>query len=258
VVDLSIIIVTYNSDKFIRDCLNSIQNEKENLSSTEVIVVDNDSRDQTVNIIEKEFPWVYLIKNRKNIGLARANNQGIDISSGKYLLFLNPDTKILQGSLVKLINFMETTPDVGVVGIKLLYPDGTIQYSCREFPNIRVILFRRTILGKLFGKETLNKYLMSDWDHNEIKEVDWVLGAFLAIPRKVLNEVGCFDPTYKLYFEDIDLCYRVKKAGYKIYYYPDAEAIHYYQRESKNLFSIKALWHIQSAVIFFRKFGWKF
>lgn len=256
--DLSVIIINYNTKVLIKQCLASVYGNTKNLSF-EVIVVDNASYDGSVRMIRQKFPKTILVANKENKGFAKGNNQGIKLSKGKYVLILNPDTIILDNALEKMVRFIDSQSEVGVVGAKLLYPDGTIQFSCRHFYNLRTILLRRSILGKIFRNSHLLRYhLMSDWNHDEIREVDWVFAASLMIRRKILNQVGYFDERYKMYFEDVDLCYRVKKAGYKIYYYPEAIIIHYHRRESAQKFSKKTVWHIQSAIRFFNKYGWKF
>jgi len=255
--DASIIIVSYNSASFLEKCIESIINFQ-NYLDIEVIVVDNASTDGSVELIKSNFTIVKLIRNDQNFGFAKGNNIGISAAKGEYVLFLNPDTILCQDTLSKMVNFMKNTPDAGALGPKLIYPNGSLQLSCRHFYNLRTIFLRRTILGKIFPNSRLLRYhLMSDWDHNTTQEVDWVLGACLMVPRKVFEKVGYFDERYKMYFEDVDLCYRIKKAGYKVYYYPEATVIHNHQRESTKKFSMKTIWHIQSAIRFFNKFGWK-
>jgi len=255
--DASIIIVSYNSASFLEKCIESIINSQ-NYLDIEVIVVDNASTDGSVELIKSNFTIVKLIRNDLNFGFAKGNNIGISAAKGEYVLFLNPDTILCQDTLSKMVNFMKNTPDAGALGPKLIYPNSSLQLSCRHFYNLRTIFLRRTILGKIFPNSRLLRYhLMSDWDHNTTQEVDWVLGACLMVPRKVLEKVGYFDEKYKMYFEDVDLCYRIKKAGYKVYYYPGATVIHHHQRESAKKFSMKTIWHIQSAIRFFNKFGWK-
>lgn len=257
-IDLSIVIVTYNSSIFIKECIGSLLNQSD-LLKKEIIVIDNASSDDTAKIIKFNFPAVNLLQNYRNLGFAKANNHGAKVSQGKYILFLNPDTIIQNATLEKMIQFMEINSDAGIIGPKLLYPDGSLQFSCRQFYTVRAILMRRTFLGKLFpNSKSLKNHLMSDWNHNTIKDVDWVLGACLMIRRDILEKAGYFDEKYKIYFEDVDLCYRVKKLGYKVYYFPEATAIHYHQRESAKKLSMKTIWHILSAIRFFNKFGWKF
>ncbi len=257
--NLSIIIVSYNTKDLLLQCLKSIYKENIIKSIFEVIVVDNNSSDATCGMIKQEFPRVRLVENADNKGFTKANNQGIRISRGNYILFLNPDTVVKNNVFDKMVEFMGLHPEAGIVGPKLLYPNGSLQLSCRRFYTLRAILMRRTFLGKIFPySKSLKNHLMTDWDHNEIHEVDWLLGACLMIRRELINQIGLLDEKYKMYFEDVDLCYRVKKAGYKIYYYSDADVIHYHRRESAQRFSKKTIWHIQSAIRFFDKHGWKF
>jgi len=256
--DLSIIIVNYNSSGFLKNCLESLLNSKDAVEK-EIIVIDNASSNGSINFVKSSFPSVKLIENKKNYGFAKANNIGAMAARSEFMLFLNPDTVIQKYALEKMVNFMEQNAGAGAVGPKLLYPDGSLQCSCRNFYNLRTILLRRTVLGKVFPHSRLLQYhLMSDWNHNQIQEVDWVLTACLMIRREVLEKTGYFDEKYKMYFEDVDLCYRVRKAGYKVFYYPDAVVVHHHQRESAKKFSKKTIWHIQSAIRFFNKYGWKF
>ncbi|MFH1369561.1 MAG: glycosyltransferase family 2 protein [Elusimicrobiota bacterium] len=252
--ELSIIIVCYNSLGHLKRCFDSIINSHDNLSK-EVVVVDNGSSDGSAEFVKSSFPQFKLIENGKNMGFACANNIGIKNSRGKYLLILNPDTEIAADSLEKLVEFLKNTGDAGAVGPKLLYPDGSLQLSCRSFYTVRTILFRR-ILTHLNPKLERD-HLMLDWDHNSVKEVDWVLAACLLTTREVMEKAGYFDEKYRLYFEDVDFCYRIKQLGYKTYYFPFSTVTHHHQRESAKGFSNKTLWHLQSMVRFFNKHGWK-
>jgi len=255
--DISIVIVSYNSAFFLRNCLSSLREASPGLNK-EVIVVDNASSDDSQEIIQREFPEVILIANKENVGFARANNIGWKYSHGRYVLFLNPDTVLKAAALQRMFSFMESHPEAGALGPRLVYPDGSLQFSCRRFYNVRTIIFRRTFLGKIFpDSRTLKSHLMADWAHDSVQVVDWVLAAAFFVRREILEKIGGFDEKYKLYFEDVDLCCRIKNYGYKIYYYPEAEIVHHHQRESAQKFSRKTLWHILSAVRFFNKFGWK-
>ncbi len=255
--DLSIVIVSYNSSSFLRSCIKSVSNTEDSLNK-EIIVVDNTSRDDSVRLVKLNFPSVRLIENNKNVGFAKANNIGIKLARGRCTLFLNPDIVVRQNALDKMINFLKANKNIGIIGPKLLYPNGNLQLSCRSFYNIRTIILRRTFLAKLFPNSKLLKHhLMLEYSHDKIQEVDWVFAACLMVRREVLNEVGYFDEGYRMYFEDVDLCYRMKKAGYKVCYYPEAVVTHHHRRDSAQRFSKKTIWHIQSAIRFFNKYGWK-
>ncbi len=256
--DLSIVIVNYNTKELLMQCIESIYAAKGDLGC-EIIVVDNNSNDGSVRLIKENFPFVKLFTNRENIGFSKANNQGFRVAQAELIMFLNPDTVVRNGALERIIDFMKMHQNVGILAPKLIYPDGSLQLSCRSFYNIRTILLRRTLLGRIFhGSELLKKHVMSESSHEEIQEIDWALGACLVVPSHVFKKVGGFDEGYKMYFEDVDLCYRVKKAGYKECYFPQAVVVHHHQRESAGGFSQKTLWHIQSGIRFFNKHGWQF
>jgi hypothetical protein len=229
---VSIILVNYNSVGFIISCLRSIQQCLQGFAH-EVIVVDNHSQDNSWHLLRKEFPDLILIGNPSNFGFGRAVNQGFRMASGKYILVLNPDIILLPGSVEKAIHFLEEHPGVSLLLPKLLNPDGTLQFSCRTFPNFSAFLYRRTPLGKLFpNHKVIREHLMLDWEHDEIREVDWGMGACMFLRREDLKDEKIFDERFFLYFEDIDLCYRLKGEGRKIIYYPEATMLHYHVRES--------------------------
>jgi len=256
--ELSIIIVSYNSERYIKNCMESILAYKINYNH-EIIIVDNNSSDSTRRIALSYIPKVTLIKNLKNIGFAGAINIGIRASKGKFLLILNPDIVLKEDTINKLLQFAHSEETFGVIAPKLLNPDGSLQESCRAFYSLKTIILRRTILGKIFpNTDTLKKHLMNDWDHNSTKDVDWVLGACFLLKREIIeHNVGYFDEDYKLYFEDVDICYRMKTAGYKVCYYPTATCIHNHRRESAKGFNRKTYWHIRSGIHFFNKHGWQ-
>ncbi|MBN1383331.1 MAG: glycosyltransferase family 2 protein [Elusimicrobia bacterium] len=255
---LTIIVVSYNSSKYLKNCLESVISLKDNIEK-EIIVVDNASSDGSAELVRTFYPSVKLIENKKNHGFAKANNIGIMAAKNNFIMFLNPDIIVHGNTISKMTDFLKNTADAGIVGPKLLNPDGSLQLSCRTFYTLRTVLLRRTFLGRIhLFNESLRQHLMSDWDHNSIREVNWMLAACLLSRREILKKVGYFDERYRLYFEDVDLCRRIKDAGYKVYYYPEVTVVHHHQRESAKIFSKKAVWHIQSAIRFFNKFGWKF
>lgn len=252
--DLSIIIVSYNSLRHLERCLRSAAGLKDNLTK-EIILVDNGSSDGSAEYVKRNWPEVIVIENGSNMGYAGANNAGIRRSSGKYLMFLNPDTELSSDTAEKLAAYFEKTGDAGIVAPKLLYPDGALQYSCRTFYSLRTVFFRRFLRKLNSGLE--RKHLMLDWDHNSPASVDWVLAACIFTKRELMDKIGQFDEKYRLYFEDVDLCYRFAQNGYRTYYYPLTTVVHHHQRDSAKRISRTTLWHVQSMVRFFRKFGWK-
>lgn len=203
---LSIIIVNWNTEDLLRSCLESIYNETKNITY-EIFVIDNASSDSSLEFITNQFPQVKLIRNNINSGYAKACNQGIKISKGKYILLLNPDTVILNNALEKLISFADKTPSAGIFGPKLINKDGSLQLSCRIFP-------------KVFFKSYMLKI------ENAIANVDWLVGACLLIRREVINDVGYIDEDFFMYGEDMDFCYRAKKRGWNCLFYPLSEVLH--------------------------------
>ena len=229
---VSIVIVTYNSARVIGACLDALAADCAS-GLAEVIVVDNASPDDSVRVVRKGYPWATLVAGRENLGYSKGVNLGMQRARGRFLLVLNPDTVVRRGALRRLIDFVEKTPDAGIVGPKLVFHDGTVQLSCRRFYTIRVLLLRRTPLGKLFKNAgAVREHLMLDFDHDSTREVDWVLGAAMFVRREAVDNVGMMDERFFLYFEDVDWCYRMKQRGLKVYYLADAVIEHGYKRES--------------------------
>ena len=252
--DLSIVIVGYNSCGDLDGCLRAIEACAAGVAC-ETIVIDNASSDTTVDLVTQEFKWVRLFQNSSNVGLARAVNRGIREANGRYILVLNPDIQIRNGSLDALLAFMDGHNDVGMAGAKLLNTDGSLQHSCRGFYTFWTLVLRRTFLGALFKRSrTIRRHLMLDYDHEAEREVDWILGACMMVRREALADVGPMDERFFLYFEDVDWCYRMWKHGWKVYYVPQAQMIHYYQRRSAKQFLNVSTWtHIKSMLYFFKK-----
>jgi len=252
-IDLSIIIVNYNTKDYIKECLYSIFSNTDD-ARIEVIVVDNNSHDNSVEMIKKEFSQVKLIANSDNVGFGQANNQGVRTSEGRYLLLLNPDTKILPKSLNILYQFMETHPKVGIAAPMLLNDDLSLQRSCRAFPGLwrefskALGFFTYMPSHPLFGSSTASR-----WDHDKIQAVDQPQGACLMIRRDVLEDKDIFDRRFYMYYEEVDLCYRIKKKNWQIYFVPDAKIIHYAGKSfSKNM--PRMIYHLyKSKFLFYKK-----
>jgi len=224
---LSIIIITWNSEEFIEKCLKSIFDSKGSID-LEVIVVDNASQDTTTKIIERFKPEVRLISNQQNLGYAKANNQGIEVSKGDYVLLLNPDVELKENCLKLMLDFLENHKDIDGLAPQLLNPDGSIQPSCREFPDFSILLWEFSGLSFLFSKNRISgRWRMGYFDFQSSREVDQPMGSCLLLRRKVFQEIGVFDEQFSIFFNDVDLCYRIKKSGGKLYFLPEAKALHY-------------------------------
>jgi GT2 family glycosyltransferase len=238
--DLSIIIVNYNSKQKVFNCLNSIFSDNY-LSGInyEIIVIDNNSNDNIAEEIKRNYPSIIFIRSEKNLGMGGGNNIGIRMSNGKYVLVLNPDTIIKKDAISKLFNYINNNKEIGLVGPKLLNSDLSIQYSCRRFPKIMTPILRRTFLG-FFGEKHVSRYLMKDFSHKETKNVDWLLGACFMGKTELLKNIldGFDDKNFFMYFEDVDLCRRIWQSGHKVVYFPEAVVIHDHARESVGRISI--------------------
>ncbi len=231
---LTVVIVSYNVKYFLEQALASVKNAAKNLD-VETIVVDNASTDGSVEMVRRRFPDVQLIANRDNKGFATANNQAIKIATGEYLLLLNPDTLLQEDTLDKTIQFMDSHPEAGALGVKMIDGRGCfLPESKRALPTPKVAFFKMSGLSALFPKsKTFGRYHLGFLDENETHEVEVLSGAFMLIRKKVLDEIGLLDETFFMYGEDIDLSYRIKKAGYKNYYFSEARIIHYKGESTK-------------------------
>jgi len=225
--DISIVIVSYNTITFLRNCLKSILQQFSGID-IEVIVVDNASNDNSQDMVKQEFPAVVLIENKQNLGFAAANNLGIEQSSGRYVAIVNSDVIVLGDCLKQLINFMDITPTVAVAGPRILNPDKTLQPSCRKFPSLWNNFVQAAGLSRLFPKSSLfGDWTMKYWSHDFQCSVDALSGCFLMIRRQVLDKVGLLDERFFIYGEDLDWCRRFRNAGWSICFYPSARAIHH-------------------------------
>lgn len=235
--DLSIIIVNYNVKEFLQNLLHSINKSAAGISY-EIIIIDNASDDGSVEFIKEKFlpqGGIKLIVNSTNIGFGKANNQGLLAAKGKYILLLNPDTLLGEDTLPKMINFFESTPEAGIAGCKILNPDGTLQLACRRsFPGPWTSFCKVTGLSSLFPQSRIfARYNLTYLDENQTYEVDAISGSFMMMRKEVYEKAGGFDEDFFMYGEDLDLCYRIQKAGYKVYYVHSTQIIHYKGESTK-------------------------
>ncbi len=242
-IDLSIIVLSYNTRDLLRKCLQSVKKTKKNKYEIETIVVDNASTDGSPEMIRKEFSWVKLIKSKKNLGFAGGNNLGLKKARGEYILFLNSDTEIEPQALIEMIKFMERDSQIGAVAPKILLFSGEMDPDChRGFPTPWASITYFLGLEKLFPKSKLfGQYHKFYLNLNESHEIDAGFGTFMFVRKKILDEIGYWDDQYFFYGEDLDLFYRIKEAGWKVIFYPKVLAAHHkgassgLRRESKGV-----------------------
>lgn len=224
--DVSVIIVNWNTRELLVECLRSLVRERSPYQM-EIIVVDNGSEDFSQEAVRTEFPQVKLIENGANLGFARANNVGIRQSNGRYVCIVNSDVKVLDGCIDTLCGYMDQNPSVGIVGPKILWPDMTLQDSCRKFPSLWNNFCTAAGLNRLFRQSKIfSGEHMLYFSHNLVYEADFLAGCFLMIRKQALNQVGIFDEGFFIYSEEIDLCKRFWKNGWKVKFFPGASAVH--------------------------------
>lgn len=224
--DLSITICSWNTVDDLRACLASLQSVRDE-ANFEVIVVDNNSADDSPDMVEREFPWVRQFRQSRNLGFTGGQNFAMEQRQGRHVLMLNSDTVVHPEALRTVMSYLEANPDVGMVGPRLLNPDGSLQFSCRRFPNPIAALFRNTPIGKLFPNNRFTRdYLMQDWGHDAVRDVDWVSGAALFATEECIARIGLLDPEYFMFCEDVDWCWRCHEAGLRVVYLPDAVITH--------------------------------
>jgi GT2 family glycosyltransferase len=235
-VDVSFVIVSYNGRDFLRRCLASVYEHTQGVSF-EVIVIDNDSRDGTPEMVEREFSQVNLIRRSNNAGFATAANEGLQAAKGKTLLLLNPDSELTSNILPPMLAYVCDHPDIGILAPRIVNEDGSLQLSCRTFPGFNVALFNRHSLAtKLFPQNRFSsRYLMTDFDHSAIADVDWASGACWLLPQRTLEQVGLLDGGYFWSIEDVDYCQRLHRLGLRIVYYPEVTVLHHIGRSSATI-----------------------
>jgi len=223
---LSIVVVTWNNAGIIRQCLKSLQSISD-YPDAEIILVDNASSDGTADIVEREFPAINLVRSRTNLGFAGGNNIGIRKSNGKYVSLINSDVVATQGSLDTLLQYMEEHPDIGVLGPKMIMPDGTVGASCMCFPTVANWFWRALALDVVFKhSRRFGAYLMTYFQYDRPSDVDVLTGWFWMIRREAMEQVGLLDERFFMYGEDIDWCRRFRDAGWRVVFFPRATAIH--------------------------------
>jgi len=274
--DVTIAIVSWNARGYLRRCLASLfpllhpadpdvraawqaaglepgAPGPENVS-WEVVVVDQESLDGSAEMVEQEFPQVNLVRQKPNLGFSGGNNVAYRHARGRYFLLLNSDTVVRPGWLTELVEYAEAHPRAGLIGPKLLNPDGSLQYSCRRFPSLGAGAFRHTPLEWFFPKNQYTvDYLMKEWDHNSPREVDWLSGACLMARREMIEEIGGLDDRYFMYFEDVDWARRAHDSGWEVHYVPSPVVLHEIGKSSDRRPKRMIVMHHESAYKYFRQ-----
>ncbi len=251
--DLSVVIVSWNTCDLLAACLHSVLQEAEAAQlAVEIFVVDNASTDQSVTMVREQFPAVALLENDSNPGFATANNQALARSSGRYCLLLNPDTYVLPDGLGALVRFMDAHAHVGAAGARLLNADGTLQFSCSPEPTLARETWRLFHLDEV---RPLGVYAMSDWSTAAPRPVDVVQGAAMIVRAAVLAQVGPLDEGYFMYSEEVDWCTRIRRAGWQIFWVPDARIVHYGGQSARQVADAMFLQLYRGKVQYFHKHG---
>ena len=254
--DLSAVVINYKSRDALADCLEALlADARASALALETLVIDNDSRDGTAEMMAARFPGIRLIANSDNVGYARAVNQGVAATSAPFVLVLNPDCVPLAGSLAALLGHLLGHPKAAMAGAQLLNTDGSIEYSARSFPGFFTFLFNRySLLTRLFPSNPWSRrYLMSDWDHSSVREVDWMSGACMLVRREAIAAVGGMDEKFFMFNEDVDWCRRFHQAGWANVYVPAARVTHHIGA-SRSKVAPRVIWSRHLGMIrYFRK-----
>lgn len=257
--NLSIVIVNYKKYELTEKCINSVIKNLHELEY-EIIVIDNNSPNSSYEYLKSKYKcndYVKIIKNTSNEGFGMANNIGVRHSKSEYILLLNPDVIVLEDSITKMYYKLLDHSEIGLIGCKLLNKDMTLQYSCRRFLKFTEFICARTPLKKLFTKDYIeklnNKYLMKDIEHDKELFVDWIMGSCMLLRKEIFNMVGGFSKEYFMYFEDVDLCYKINKIGKNVLYYPEAQMIHLHNQESTKKLNKLTFVHLNSMMNFYTK-----
>lgn len=252
-IDLSIVIVNWNTREILRNCLASVRRDAVRIGC-ETIIVDNHSSDGSADMVASEFPEMTLIRNEDNKGFASANNQGIVISRGRYILLLNPDTIVRKDALARSVSFADRHPRAAIVGCRTYGHTGCMQYNCYQFPNLLNLALSLSHLQiRFFYHPFWGRARLGWWDYNTPREVEAVAGCFMLARREAVQEVGPMSEEYFMYSEDTEWCWRFHQAGWKVMYTPDAEILHYGQLSSSQVATDMRLMERRSLLMFLEK-----
>ena len=245
---LSIIIVNWNVRELLQRALASVYASWDGKPGLEIIVVDNASHDDSVAMVYTDFPEAVVIANTENRGFPGGNNQGLAAATGEFLLLLNPDTEIIADALPRMAAYLQAHPDVGMVGPQLLNPDGSVQSSRRRFPTLPVLFLESTWLDKLAPRKLLHYYYAQEQPDEVMQDVDWITGAAMLTRREVFAQVGGMDEGFFMYSEELDWCRRIRKAGWRVVYFPEARIVHHEGKSSEQVVAARHIYFQSSKV----------
>jgi len=254
--DLTTIIVNYNTENLLAGCIKALRDASTGIIN-KIIIVDNDSQDDSVALLKRDFSDCELVFNDENIGFGRANNQCLSSITGRYVLLLNTVAFVSPDTIEKTIQYMEENSACGILGVKLVGRDGELQPSCRYFPSSWSIFLKSTGLQRFFRKVQLVDEM--DWPHNAPRKCDWVPGCYYLIRRELVDQIGLFDPRYFLYYEEVDHCFAAKKMGWEVHFYPDTTVVHLGGESAKSEGELTSSGkqlsglQIESELLYFRK-----
>ncbi|MBX3083375.1 MAG: glycosyltransferase family 2 protein [Anaerolineae bacterium] len=251
--DLSIIIVSWNVRDFLAACLTSIQANSAALDC-EVIVVDSASSDDSVEMLRSQFSWVKLLPQAENVGFTKGNNIGLKAAQGRYVLLLNPDTEMIEDALVQMVRYLDAHPDVGIIGPRTQNTDGSPQSTRRRFPTLITAMFDSTWLAPYAPRRVLDDYYARDVEEMATADVDWVQGSALMTRRVIYEQIGGLDERYVMFSEELDWCKRIRSAGWRTVYLGGARIVHHGGKSTEQVHALKHIYFQQSKIRYFGKF----
>ncbi|MEJ5311779.1 MAG: glycosyltransferase family 2 protein [Anaerolineae bacterium] len=254
---LSVVIVNWNVRDLLQRALASVYTSWGNKPGLEVIVVDNASYDGSVAMLRENFPNAHIIANTENRGFTGGNNQGLAAATGDFLLLLNPDIEIVGDALPRMVDYLQSHPNVGMVGPQLLNPDRSVQSSRRHFPTLPVLFLESTWLEKLTPRRVLRYYYAQEQPDDVTQDVDWITGAAMLTRREVVAQVGGMDEGFFMYSEELDWCRRIREAGWRVVYFPEARIVHHEGKSSEQVVAARHIYFQSSKVRYTRKYHGK-
>jgi len=254
--DVSVILVSYNTIEMTKKALSHLLASNTDYEM-EVLIIDNASRDQSAAILRRDYPDITLIENKKNVGFGRANNQALPKIDSRYVLLLNTDAFVEPDTLAKTVRYMDGHAQCGILGVKFLGRDGSLQPSCRFFPTPWNIFLERSGLKRIFKQAKMVDDMA--WDHASVRNCDWVPGCYYLIRKEVIDQIGLFDSRYFLYYEEIDHCFAARRAGWQVTFFPHTSVVHLGGESAKSAGEITAsgqqidVLNMESEILYFRK-----